>query len=168
MDDEKLTEDAIGRFCAALAASGLVAIPTRWGITKSALLRGAGRAVREIRSADGDSRLALYQPPGEGPVWSVLRCGPDDREGTARWTEDYALGSPALAERAAAIEAWLAANPDAYDYFAPFRWSAAPERARETLARLEAEWGRLSASPLAALFADLRAELLAAGGPASS
>ncbi len=157
-----MTLDEIRAFCDMLEAGGAQSFSPRWGITETALIRGAGRPVETIDGSDTDSRLTLYRLPDGDMLWVVHLHGPDDRDGVPWFTRDVILGSSAVIVRAKAIEDWLDQHPQAYDLFVPIRWSAAPDKARDARDWMDAHWTLLESSPLAALYRDLYAELTAA------
>ncbi len=157
-----MTLDDIRAFLDTLEASGLVRVPLQWGITESALLRDVpGGAVRRIEGSDTDTVLTEYHLADGSPLWRVHLRGPDDRDGVAWFTNDFMMGPPAVRDRAEAIEAWLRANPDAYDLFVPILWSAAPDAAREAKQWLSDNRARWDASPLAPMYRDLEAKIRA-------
>ncbi len=164
MSEDTRDFDALRAFCDELEASGLVSAPCRWGITKPAVLRGAGRPRREIHGSDTDSCFKEYALPDGSVAWDIALMSQDGVEGIPYYSESFLIASPALAERAESIDAWLRENPDAYELFTPILWSAAPERAAQALAWLSEHRARCMASPLRAEYEALEAELQAAVG----
>jgi len=154
--------DAFRDYCDELQASGLHREAFRWGITKAALRRGAGRPVEELRDTETDTELKRYVLPDGAVLWDVSLRSPDGVDGTSYYTADFIFSSAEVAAQGRAIESWLDENPDAYDMFIPIRWSSAPDRAREALAWLEQNLARCMSSPLAPMYDDLRAELMRA------
>lgn len=163
MDDDALPLDRFRAVFSELEReSGFARIRPQWGITETVLRRGAAPPERRLRGADTDSRADAFRRPDGAVLWSVEINGPDDVDGVPWFTERFLLAPAAVIAEAEAIESWLTANADAYELFAPIRWSAAPERARAAKTWMDTHRARLSASPLAPLFDDLERELRAA------
>lgn len=165
--DVPLSFDAFRAFFDRLEATGLARFSPRWGITKAALLRGARRPLRSVRGFETDSVAELFERGDGEALWDVTICSEDGSEGIPYFTDEFLLASPEIVAEGRAIEAWLDANPDAYQLFVPISWSTAPKRAREALDWLLANEPRLVSSPLARICADLRRTLEAASGDQS-
>lgn len=156
------TFDEFRAFIARLEAQGLARLAPRWGITKATLMRGFSRPEQVVTGVETDSEAKLYRLADGSSFWDIALYSEDGSEGIPYFSDDFLLAPAAIVERGRAIEDWLSANPDAYELFTPILWSAAPDRARAALDWLLANETRLMASPLAAMYADLKAKLDAA------
>ncbi len=162
IERERMSLEEIEALGETLKAQGLHRFVPRWGITGRLLLRGAGKPLRHIQGTDTDSELTEYQLEDGTTIWQMNVYGPDDIEGIAWFTDHHFLTSRALITRGEAIDDWLDRNRDAYEMFVPIKWSAAPDRARQAKIWLDQNRDRWAASPLAPIFLDLEAEIIAA------